>query len=65
MVLRFWAKPALRLLAAPDELVDAVAAATSLEEVDTILLTVSFDDACLPIAEKAGLLGIDLQLPCG
>ena len=55
----------MSIVDAKDELVDAVAAATSLEEVDTILLTVSFDDACLPIAEKAGLLGIDLQLPCG
>ena len=53
------------IVEAKDELVDAVAAATSLEEFDTILLTVSFDEACLPIAEKAGLLGIDLQLPCG
>jgi hypothetical protein len=55
----------MSIVEAKDELVDAVAAATSREEVDTILLAVSFDDACLPIAERAGLLGIDLQLPCG
>ncbi len=55
----------MSIVEAKDELVEAVAAANSLEEFDTILLTVSFDEACLLIAEKAGLLGIDLQLPCG
>lgn len=55
----------MSIVEAKDELVDAVAAATSLEEFDTIVSTVSFDEACLPIAEKAGLLGIDLELPCG
>jgi hypothetical protein len=48
-----------------DELVGLVAAATSLEEFDTIVSTFNFDEACLPIAQEAGLLGIDLQLPCG
>jgi hypothetical protein len=55
----------MSIVEAKDELVDAVAAAISLEEFDTILSRFNFDEACLPIAEKAGLLGIDLQLPCG
>ena len=55
----------MSIVEAKDEIVGAVAAANSLEEFDTIISTVSFDDACLPITEEAGLLGIDLQLPCG
>ena len=56
----------MSIVEATDELVEAVAAATSLEEFDTIIvITFNFDKACLAIVEKAGLLGIDLQLPCG
>jgi hypothetical protein len=53
------------IIEAKDELINAVAAATSLEEFDTIISAVSFDDACLPIGVTAELLGIDLELPCG
>jgi hypothetical protein len=53
------------IIEAKDELINAVAAATSLEKFDTFISAVSFDDACLPIAVKAELLGIDLELPCG
>ena len=55
----------MSIVEAKEEIVDAVAAATSREEFDTILSTVSFDDACLLISEEAGLLGLDLQFPCG
>ena len=55
----------MSIVEATDELVEAVAAATSIEKFDTIISTFTFDETCLPIAEKAGLLGIDLQLPCG
>jgi hypothetical protein len=54
----------MSIVEAKDQLVDAVAA-TSIEEFDTILSRFNFDEACLPITEKAALLGIDLQLPCG
>ena len=56
----------MSIVEAKDQLVDAVSAATSREEFDTIILpTFNFNNACLPIAEKARLLGLDLQLPCG
>ena len=54
------------IVEAKDDLVEAVSAATSLEEFDTIIVpTFNFNNACLPIAEKAGLFGLDLELPCG
>lgn len=55
----------MSIVEAKDQLVDAVSAATSREEFDTIILpTFNFNNACLTIAEKARLLGLDLQLPC-
>lgn len=56
---------ASEIIDAQDDLVMAVEAAASREEAEAVLDAVSFDDACVPLANAAALLGIVVEIPCG
>lgn len=52
-------------VAEQEEIVSAIAASTSQEEADAILTGVDFEEACLPLADAASLLGVEVEYPCG
>ena len=52
------------VLQAHDDFISDLAAAKSFEEADTILSAFDIESACLPMAEAAALLGVEVGLLC-